>query len=238
MDTILVTIVTVCYNSQETIEDTIRSVLNQTYPNIEYIIVDGASRDNTIDIVKKYETAFGRRMKFSSEADHGIYDAMNKGISYAQGELIGILNSDDYYERDAVEKMVSHMTRGKAQILYGATRALREGVEDSISIYSHHFLRQRTISHPSCFVTKKVYDIYGVYDTKYSYVADYDFMLRMQREKAVEFLPVYELIANYRVGGASASDAAYMELVRLRRDHGIITKRKYYSIKIRSFIGL
>lgn len=238
MDKILVSIITVCYNSQETIEDTIRSVLHQTYSNIEYIIVDGASQDNTIDIVRKYETAFNGRMKLSSEPDHGIYDAMNKGISYAQGELIGILNSDDYYEREAVEKMVSHMTQGKAQILYGATRALREGIEDSVSIYSHHFLKQRTISHPSCFVAKKVYDIYGGYDTKYAYVADYDFMLRMQKEREVEFLPVYELIANYRVGGASASDAAYMELIRLRKDHGIISKWKYYSMKMRSFMGL
>lgn len=238
MDNILVSIITVCYNSEKTIEDTVQSVLNQSYSNIEYIIVDGASRDATLDIVRKYETAFAGRMKLISEPDHGIYDAMNKGIHCAQGELVGIINSDDYYEKDAVEKMVSHMSRDKLQILYGATRALRDGLEDSISIYSHHFLQHRTISHPSCFVTKKVYDIYGGYNTKYSYVADYDFMLRMKKEPAVEFLPVYEVIANYRVGGASSSGEAYMELIRLRKDHCIITKGKYYRIKIRSFLGL
>jgi len=238
MDNILVSIITVCYNSEKTIEGTIQSVLNQTYSNIEYIIVDGASQDATLDIVREYEAAFAGRMKLISEPDHGIYDAMNKGIKCARGELVGIINSDDYYEKDAVEKMVSHMSRDKLQILYGVTRALRDGVEDSISIYSHHFLQYRTISHPSCFVTKKVYDTYGGYDTKYSYVADYDFMLRMKKELSVEFLPVYEMIANYRVGGASASGAAYAELIRLRKDHDIINKWKYYRIKMRSFLGL
>lgn len=159
MENILVSIVTVCYNSQKTIEDTIQSVLHQSYPNIEYIIVDGASKDDTLKIIKKYECVFAGRMKLISEPDHGIYDAMNKGISCARGELIGIINSDDYYEQDAVEKMVGRMQRGSCQILYGMTRALRGGVEDSVSIYSHHFLQQRTISHPSCFVSKKVYDI-------------------------------------------------------------------------------
>ena len=98
----LVTVITPCFNSEKTIRKTIESVLNQTYHNIEYLIIDGASTDKTVEIAKSYEQAFGGRMKIYSEPDKGIYDAMNKGIRLAGGELVGIVNSDDYYETDAV----------------------------------------------------------------------------------------------------------------------------------------
>ena len=96
-----VSVITVCYNSARTIEATIQSILMQTYSNIEYIIIDGASRDNTLDIIKKYEKEFNGRLTVVSEPDNGIYDAMNKGIRMATGEVIGLLNSDDTYEFDA-----------------------------------------------------------------------------------------------------------------------------------------
>ena len=101
----LFTIITVCFNSEMTIERTIQSVLNQTCQDYEYIIIDGASTDGTMDIVRKYEPLFQGRMRWISEKDQGIYDAMNKGIGVASGELIGIVNSDDYYEPDALEIM-------------------------------------------------------------------------------------------------------------------------------------
>ena len=97
-----VSIITVTYNSAATVEDTILSVLRQTYPDIEYIVVDGGSKDRTMALVKRYETAFGGRLKWVSEPDKGIYDAMNKGIRMASGEVAGILNSDDYYTSDDV----------------------------------------------------------------------------------------------------------------------------------------
>ena len=101
-----VSIITVCYNSEKTIERTIKSVLNQTYQDYEYIIVDGASTDKTLDIIKRYEPEFEGKMRWISEQDNGIYYAMNKGIGMAKGKLIGMINSDDYYEINALADMV------------------------------------------------------------------------------------------------------------------------------------
>ena len=160
---------------------------------------------------------FRSRMCWISEKDNGIYDAMNKGIRMAQGELIGIINSDDYYELNAVECMVNAMTEEKYQILYGAMRTWKDGEEESISISSHKFLRDRMIDHPSCFVTRAVYEDFGYFDSRYASVADYDFMLRMSEQKEVVFRPVYEIIANFTLGGMCSTDKAYIELVRMQR---------------------
>lgn len=189
-----------CYNSSKTIQRTFESVLRQSYPEIEYLVIDGKSTDGTVDIIKKYETLFQGRMRWISEEDEGIYDAMNKGIAMASGELIGIINSDDYYEHNAVEIIKKEMTEEKYQILYGAMRIWKNGMEESVSILSHQFLKDRMIGHPSCFVTRAVYEDFGYYDTRYSSVADYDFMLKMAVNKAVHFIPVYELIANFVSG--------------------------------------
>ncbi len=232
MENSLVSIVTVCFNSEKTIERTIKSVLNQTYKNIEYIIIDGASTDHTLEIVKRYEPYFEGRMTIVSEKDNGIYDAMNKGIQRAKGSLIGIINSDDFYEENAVETIVNHMSQEKYQILYGMTRILKNEMEESISICSHHFLKERPMSHPACFVAKEIYNDFGGYDLKYPYVADYDFLLRMQKQKAVSFIPVYQLIVNFSLGGACASDGAYQDLIKMQRDYGMITKQRYYRIKL------
>lgn len=222
-----VSIITVCYNSSMTIRRTFDSVLNQTYADIEYIVVDGASTDGTIEIIKEYEPLFEGRMCWISEKDNGIYDAMNKGISMAEGELIGIINSDDYYEPDAVECMVNAMTGDKYQILYGEMRTWKDGEEESISISSHKFLRDRMINHPSCFVTKSVYKEFGCYDMHYKSVADYDFMLRMNERKEIVFKPVYEIIANFTLGGKCSTGEAYMELVRMRHERGIMSECEY-----------
>lgn len=228
-----VSVITVSYNSEKTIRRTIESVLAQTYKNIEYIIIDGKSTDNTVDIVKEYEDKFAGRMHWVSEPDKGIYDAMNKGIKMSSGELVGILNSDDYYEPDAVENMVNEMGKEKYQILYGFMRTLRNGEEYSISIRTHKDLRNAMISHPTCFVTKQLYTDLGIYDTRYKSVADYDFMLRMFENKDVVFHPVYKLITNFEQGGMSSTTAAWLELVELQKNHGIITKGEYNKIMIK-----
>ncbi len=106
-----ISIITPCLNSEKTIRDTMESVLHQTYKNIEYIIVDGGSEDRTLEIIHEYEHLFNGRLKYISEKDNGIYDAMNKGIRQSKGKLIGIIGSDDYYETDAVEKVAAHMTK-------------------------------------------------------------------------------------------------------------------------------
>lgn len=227
---IKVTIITVCYNSEQTIRRCIESVLHQTYENIEYIIVDGASTDGTMKIVKEYEPLFQGRLRWVSEPDDGIYYAMNKGIDMATGELIGIINSDDYYERDAVEYIINSMTGDKYLILYGAMRSLRQGVEESISICSHIFLKERMINHPSCFVKKAVYDDFGKFDTQYISAADYDFMLRVSEKKEVYFKPVYHIIANFSLGGFCASGNAYIDLIKVRHAWSLLSEREYKKI--------
>lgn len=230
----LVTIITVCYNSEKTIAQTIESVLHQTYSDIEYLIIDGKSSDSTMKIVENYRMTFGERMKVVSEPDNGIYDAMNKGIRMASGELIGIINSDDFYEQDAVEKIVKSYQKGMCAVLYGEVRNLVDGKEESVSILSHEFLDKRMIGHPACFITKSAYDRYGLYDTKYCSVADYDLMLRCRNSGGVEFVPVYEIIANFRSGGTCSSQRAYFDLLNLQRDYSMIGKGQCQVAKIKA----
>ena len=237
---VLVSVITVCYNSEMTMEDTIKSVLQQTYHNIEYIIIDGGSKDKTIDILKQYEPAFRGRMKITSEPDQGIYDAMNKGIRKAKGELIGILNSDDFYEPDAVETMVHAYRENKTDymILYGFQRNLRHSrlhdEEISVVLFHHDYLKQQMITHPTCFVTGKVYEKYGVFNTDYQSSADYEFMLRVQAAGGVTFLPVYKIITNFRMGGMSSGEKGYRETARLRYQYGAISKMRMWKIIMKS----
>lgn len=233
----LVTVITPCFNSEKTIQKTIESVLHQTYQNIEYLIIDGASTDRTLEIAKSYESAFEGRMHIFSEKDEGIYYAMNKGIGLAKGELIGIVNSDDYYEPEAVEHMVHNRSEAPYQILYGFERILKDGQETAIIINHHANLPNQMITHPTCFVSKKLYDDKGVFNTDYRYSADYEFMLRMYEDKQVEFTPVYEIISNYALGGASGTGAAYLETNKLLLTHGTITKKRYRFIVLKYKLG-
>lgn len=227
MKNVKISVITVCYNSSTTIRKTIESILAQTYSNLEYIIVDGASRDNTVDIIKEYEPAFEGRMRWISEPDNGIYDAMNKGIAMATGELIGILNSDDTYDAKAVETMAECYIPAKYQILYGSMRTIKNGEVISVGRTPHTVLPDEMICHPSCFVSADVYRDFGAYDTQYPSVADYDFMIRMSQNSKVEFVPVDAVIADFYLGGMSSSDFAYMDLLKLKTNYGMLPKWKY-----------
>lgn len=233
----LVTVITPCFNSEKTIQRTIESVLHQTYQEIEYLIIDGASTDNTLQIARSYESAFHGRMHIFSEKDEGIYYAMNKGIGMANGELVGIVNSDDYYEPEAVEHMVKNRSKSPYQILYGFERILKDGQETAVVINHHTNLPNQMITHPTCFVTKKLYEDKGVFDTGYRYSADYEFMLRMYQDRQVEFTPVYEIISNYALGGASGTGEAYLETNKLLLKYGTISKKRYRFIVWKYKIG-
>lgn len=229
MKNICVSIITVCFNSETTIERTIKSVLEQTYKNLEYIIVDGKSTDKTLEIVEKYRPLFKGRMKVISEPDQGIYDAMNKGICNASGELIGIINSDDYYETDTVENVVAAMKDEDYQILYGMLRVIKENEDTRVIVMpKHENLENEMLAHPTCFVTKKVYSDFGMYDIKYRSCADHDFMLRMRKHSEVVFIPVYKLLANFTEGtGMSAQESSILEALGMLAEHGIISKTRY-----------
>lgn len=184
-DNILITIITVCYNSEKTIKDTIESVLNQTYTNIEYILVDGNSTDNTVEIIKSYEKEAKQKgiiYKWISEPDKGIADAWNKGVEMSSGDIIGILNSDDWYENDSVEKAVECLNIEEAEISYGICKRFSEKKEflETIDKIFNPKLKSLTFgfSHTTCFKTKKVYETIGKFDENFKIALDIDFLLR------------------------------------------------------------
>ena len=223
-----VTIITVCLNSASTIERTIQSVLNQSYTDIEYIIIDGKSTDGTLDIINKYKDKFAGRMTVYSEKDSGIYHAMNKGIKRSHGDIIGIINSDDWYEQNAVEDSVNAIREsGKIDVItYGFMRNYDNENEESILFTRHEFLNRKMITHPTCFVSKSVYKKIGLFDTKYKLAADYDFIVRSYKG-GIEFIPIYKLISNFKLGGASSSVKLSQEVIKIKRKNSYNTKAEY-----------
>lgn len=214
----LVSIITVVFNGEKYLEQTILSVLNQTYSNIEYIVIDGGSSDSTLDIINKYTDKIDY---WISESDKGIYDAMNKGISLATGQLIGIINSDDWYELDAVEEIVKAY-RDNSTVIYGLMRHIVE--EKPIEVYAPYpsSIANKMIPHPTCFVPKYVYDMYGTFDLSYRSCADYHFILRLYKEK-VSFLLLEKVIANFRFGGFSFNVKSLKESFNMRYKLGYIS---------------
>lgn len=223
-------IITVCYNSAKTIERTIKSVLNQSYDSWEYIIVDGKSTDNTLEIVNDYAKK-ENRIRVISEPDHGIYDAMNKGIKMAQGTLIGMVNSDDYYEKDALQNIQEAYKGTDYEIVYGMQRNWSIDGRIMSIIFNHHdFMEQAMICHPTCFITRKLYTEIGMYSLQYKSSSDYDFMIRMHRDNRVVFTPVYKIISNFAYGGMSDSVEAHLETFKIWRKYGCISKKRYWMI--------
>jgi len=196
----LVSIITIVYNGEKYIEGTIKSVLDQTYTNIEYIIIDGGSTDGTIDIISKYRKSLAF---FLTEKDNGISDAFNKALKRANGDIIGIINADDWYENDAIENVVKQI--GDYDIAYGDLHLLENGETDFILKGDHNYLkREMTISHPTVFVKKKCYDQFGLFDETYKCAMDYDLMLRFWVNKC-RFKYIPRVLANMRLEGFSSA---------------------------------
>lgn len=235
---VLVSIITVCYNSAETIEGTLKSMLAQTYRHYEYLIIDGVSTDNTLEIIESYEPQFQGRLKWISEPDSGIYDAMNKGIQMAGGELIGMINSDDSYQPTALKTMVEKYRELQKEhvILYGFQRNMEGNKEKSVVLFHHMFLDHQMITHPTCFVSRQVYRDFGCFDTAYKSSADYEFMLRIFHEGRVHFEPVYEIITNFQSGGMSSSETGYRETAKLQYQYRSISRLRYIKIIIKSLL--
>ncbi len=239
-----VSIITATYNSAATLEDTIKSVLQQTYSNIEYIIIDGASKDNTLDIVKQYEPQFGERLKWLSENDSGIYDAMNKGIKMATGEIVGILNSDDYFTSpDVIERMASAFDDKTLDAIYGDIHFIRDGYPDKcVRYYSSKPFRPLWLrfgfmpAHPSFYCRKEVFEKAGLYKTDYKIGSDYEMMVRlfMVHRIRAKYLPID--FVTMRTGGASTRNVkSRLQLikddVRGCRENGIYTNPLMISMK-------
>lgn len=203
-DRTMISIITPCLNSEKTIEQTINSVLNQRYTDFEYIIIDGNSSDHTVDIIKEYIPLFGGRMRCISEKDDGIYDAMNKGIKLARGNVIGIINSDDWYEKDTLEKVVNFFSNNDTDVIYGKMNILTENAQlEEYPVCDLSALWYKmVIPHPTVFVRREIYKRYGVFNTQYNLSADYELMLRFYSQN-VKFSFVDSVLANFRLGGES-----------------------------------
>lgn len=229
-----ISIVTVCYNSAETIRDTIESVLSQTYLDIEYVIVDGASKDATLRIVKEYE---GRIAKFISEPDKGIYDAMNKGIQAATGDVVGILNSDDFFEHPGVIEQVVGVFKGNPQIdlVFGdVVFVAADHLYKVIRYYSSRHFRAWKLRfgwmppHPATFVKKAAYDGVGLYSTQFKISSDYDMFVRLLLTHKLQWSRIDSVLVRMRAGGVSTSGLSgsmrlNREIVRACRQNGIYT---------------
>lgn len=209
-----ISIITVSYNSSRTIKDTFNSILNQTYDNIEYIVVDGNSQDNTTEIIKEYEQKFLSKkidFKWISEKDNGLYDAMNKGIKMTRGDIVGIINSDDVYnQNDILEKVVNKFKEKNISGVYGDLVYVEENNLDKITRYwksgkykSKCFLYGWMPPHPSFFVKGEVYKKYGNFRLDMGTAADYEIMLRFIHKYEISISYLSEIIVKMRLGGAS-----------------------------------
>jgi len=237
-----VSIITVCFNSAKTIEDTINSVLNQDYLDIEYIVIDGGSNDGTQDIIKKYHENIA---SWVSEPDLGMYDAMNKGIARATGEIIGILNSDDVYiSTQVVSQLIKAMNDAKADIVFADLILVDPNNLNKVLRYydSGRFKPSRfrwgwMPAHPTVFVKKKYYDKVGPFALDYEIAADYEMLIRILAIEKAPFAYLPKAVVRMRAGGASTAGLVRnwilnKEIVRGCKANGIYTNMAMLLLKI------
>ena len=219
----LVTVITICYNSEAVIRKTIESVLAQSYTDLEYLIIDGASKDQTVSVAEEYASRFagkGISYRIFSEPDHGIYDAMNKGIRKASGKLIGMINSGDWYEPDAVLTAVSAYENSPYDIFFADINLIKENgtVLVKHSRYDR-FPTSRHWNHPTMFVAKETYQKLGLYRAEGIH-DDFEFYLRARRA-GKRITIENKVLANFITGGASnAKSFAKCKKRCLDRYHG------------------
>jgi len=246
-----VSIITVSYNNVGTIADTINSVLSQSYANIEYIIIDGASSDGTTELV----TSFGQRIsKFISAPDTGMYDALNKGIGLATGDIVGILNSDDFfYDNNVIEKVVSAFDESDIDAVFGDVQFVDPVKTSKIVRYysskkfnSSRFRFGYMPAHPSFYVRRELFEKIGYYKTDYKIAADFELVIRFLFINKVRYKYLEMPFISMRMGGLSNKTISsnYIlnkEIARACKENGIKTNfifiySKYFT-KIFEFFG-
>lgn len=226
-----VSVITVAFNSEAYIEKTIESVLAQKYENLEYWIVDGASTDGTVQKAEKYKQAFdekGISFHIISEPDEGIYDAMNKGISLATGNVIGIINSGDWYEKDAVNIAVKTFQETGCELMFGTVgiRTTGRAYVEKKPRLRRFYQTSRDWNHPTMFVKSELYKKYpfrklGIHD-------DYEFYLRMIKQKR-KIVTVNQVLAGFRLGGASNHRDLKLAVKRIRHRYKFCYRINGYS---------
>ena len=220
----MISIVTVAFNSVKTIKDTIDSILVQDYENIEYIIIDGGSTDGTLEIIKQY----GDKIDcFISESDNGIYDGMNKGIKKATGDIVGILNSDDFYPNSyVISNVAKTFINQGCDAVYGDLVYVKQNDASKIvrywqsSMYTIKKIKNGwMLPHPTFFVKKEMYTRFGYYNTDLKSAADYEMILKLLYKRNINVFYIPMILVKMRMGGASNS--SLMNRIRANREDGL-----------------
>lgn len=236
-----ISVVTVCRNAESTIENTIDSVAGQTCNNVEHIIVDGASTDGTLDIIRRYEAVVA---KWVSEPDQGIYDAMNKGLAMATGDIVGFLNSDDILASPTVLEQIDQVFRDEsldacfADLVYVDKHDLAKVVRywKSSSFFAGAFSQGWCPAHPTFYARKSVYDSLGGFDTSYKLAADADLMMRYLEKGGIKSLYVPEVWVRMRLGGQTNRNISNIlqqnrEILQALRSNGLVVSPARFAAK-------
>ena len=232
-------IITVTYNSEKTLRCAMNSVINQTMAPVEYIIVDGGSDDKTVEIAEGYkETALskGIDLKIISEPDEGMYDAMNKGIALARGQIVGMINSDDFYEKDAIAK-VNRVYEKEGFDLFWADIYMHmpSGVKFIKHAKNRSYMTSRDWNHPTTFITK---DMYRKYQYRNDTIHDdYDLILRMKKD-GVKVSVLNEPLANFTMNGVSHKRSIKGAIDRIKIKYDIYRRNGYSRFYIAECIGV
>jgi glycosyltransferase involved in cell wall biosynthesis len=241
-----VSIITATYNSAATVADTLKSVASQSYPYIEHICVDGLSKDNTVDIIKQHPHV----ARCISEKDKGLYDAINKGILMATGDVIGILNSDDFFpSNDVIASVVEQFKTSRADAVYGDVAFVKPGnIEKIVRLYSSAKFTPRKFAygympaHPSFYLKKSCYDQFGLYQEDYKIASDYELLMRMIYTNRITYSYLKKIFVYMRTGGVSNQTvkSRYIlnkEIVRACKENGVNTNMALLSLKYFNKIG-
>ena len=220
-----ISIITATYNSAATVQDTLESVLRQTNKDYEYLIIDWASKDGTMNVVKQYEPQFEGRLRYISEPDKGLYDAMNKGLRMATGDVVGILNSDDFYTADdALQVIADAFANNDIDATYGDIHFVNDdNLQKCVRYYSSSVFRRPLMrfglmpAHPSFYCRKSVYDRYGYFDTSYRIAADFENLLRLIFINRIKTKYIQKDFVTMRTGGAST--AGIGSRTKIMHDH-------------------
>ena len=240
----LVSIVTVVYNAADCLKETIESVLRQTYPNLEYILVDGGSTDQTLSIIQDYEDFIDY---WVSEPDRGLYDAMNKGIALSTGQLIGILNAGDRYEPEAIATLVEHwQNQTQPAIFTGNCLVLTEkfdqestkGDRDLLESGNPQKLPLRMIPHAAVFVTRDVYESQGLFDLGFKIASDFDFLCRCY-QSAIPFHFINQTLVTAAPRGVSGNYyKSELDYAKIRLRYALIPPQQALALSLYSFISI
>jgi glycosyltransferase len=225
-----ISIVTCALNSSSTINKSIKSVQKQTYKNIEHLIIDGGSTDDTLRVVKKIKD---KKLILLSSLDNGFYDALNKGIKFTTGNIVGVLHSDDFYRSNNVIEIIADIfEQTKADIVYGDLIYVKKEHPFKPIRYwrAGHYSKEKLFKgwmppHPAVFLKKKIFDQIGFYKVNYKISADYDFLVRLFNRKNINQVYVPKVLVNMRIGGMSNRSFKNL-IIKSFEDYQIIKKNK------------